>query len=104
MVKFSFTSLITRTIIIIILMAALGEKEPKIYMLFIGAVVLGEAISSLFDNKDDLKEIKLGINEVVKGNLSKKFKSKNECLKEICKGLNKIVDNYRKVLSQISYN
>ena len=33
MVKFSFTSLITRTIIIIILMAALGEKEPKIYML-----------------------------------------------------------------------
>ncbi|HHU69549.1 MAG TPA: hypothetical protein GXZ31_04510 [Thermoanaerobacterales bacterium] len=104
MVKFSFTSLITRTIIIIILMAALGEKEPKIYMLFIGAVVLGEAISSLFDNKDDLKEIKLGINEVVKGNLSKKFKSKNEGLKEICKGLNKIVDNYRKVLSQISYN
>ena len=51
MVKFSFTSLITRTIIIIILMAALGEKEPKIYMLFIGAIVLGEAISSLFDKK-----------------------------------------------------
>ncbi len=102
--KFSVASLLTRTIIIMILMTALGEKEPKVYMFLIGAIILGDALTSLFDRRDELEEIKIGINEVVKGNLSKKFKPKNEGLKDICKSLNEIVYNYRKVLSQISYN
>ncbi len=104
MSSLSVSSFLIRAVIIVILMIFIGEKEPKVYIFSIGAVILGEALTSLFDRRDDLEEIKLGVTEIVKGNLSKKFKTKNEGLMEICNGLNKIVNNYRKVLSLISYN
>ncbi|HHY13354.1 MAG TPA: hypothetical protein GX526_01735 [Thermoanaerobacterales bacterium] len=105
MERFQMLAFLVRTIIMLGLVAFLGEREPKVYIFFIIALIAGEILSSLLvDKKDNIKEIGKGVREVAKGNLSKKFDSDDIELKDICQDLNDIVYNYRKVLAQISYN
>lgn len=91
-------------ILSILLLIFYYHSVKKIYYIIIIGLILIEILDYIFNKKDDLKIITKGIEEVINGNLSKKFDVKDKKISKIAKGLNKILYNYRNVLSQMSYS
>lgn len=71
----------------------------------LGAVLLVEVFSFIYKGKGDfIKQVEKEVEEVAKGNLSKKFKTMDKSYANFVENLNRIMDNYRSALAQISYS
>lgn len=75
------------------------------FYIVIGVIIILEIISYLLLNhEDNRKKIEGGVEEVAKGNLSKKFDISDKKYGKIGENLNQILNNYRDALSQITYS
>lgn len=78
---------------------------PIYFYLVMAAILILDIVAYIFRNKGDIRErIEGGIEEVARGNLSKKFDISNKKYGKLGKYLNQILDNYRGALSQITYS